>query len=79
MGFDTIEMNLVATTLLPVDRLMLQRTDCECQTPYKVNYRRHVKNEHSNYKAPTNTPSWSRVWQKAASCQHWTLSRPMKH
>ena len=23
--------------------------------------------------------SWSLVWQKAASCQHWTLSRPLKH
>ena len=27
--------------------------NCEYQTPYKANYRRHIKNKH--YKAPTNT------------------------
>ena len=26
---------------------------CEYQNPYKANYRRLVKNKHSNYKAPT--------------------------
>ena len=28
--------------------------NCEYQTPYKANYRRHVKNKHNIYKAPTN-------------------------
>ena len=53
----------------------LNATTVSIKPHVKANYRRHVKNKHSNYKAPTNTQSWSRVWQNAASCQHWTLSR----
>ena len=29
--------------------------DCDYKTPYKANYKRHVKKKHNIYKAPTNT------------------------
>ena len=39
--------------------------NCEYQTPYKANYRRHVKNKHSNYKASMNGAECNKRLQAA--------------
>ena len=44
--------------------------NCEYQTPYKVNYRRHVKNKYSNYKAPTQQPSVPTL-DSVQAMNHW--------
>ena len=37
----------------------LSATTVSIKPHVKANYRRHVRNKHSNYKAPTNTQIWS--------------------
>ena len=54
--------------------------DCDYKTPYKANYKRHVKKKHNIYKAPTNTHLQPEVVHSSTEIpQHVTSYRePMK-
>ena len=54
--------------------------DCDYKTPYKANYKRHVKKKHNIYKAPTNTHLQPEVVHSSTEIpQHVTGYRePMK-